>query len=104
MGGGGFYPYPRNVWSPAGGWWCNPKAWKSNTRNVTVLAISIVGGFSYWAHGFQTSRAQMSKEPWTSKQWMGETPIPNLQVQPTSWPRQGLKFEKAGPGQAPTVV
>ncbi|KAI5119994.1 hypothetical protein M0805_004437 [Coniferiporia weirii] len=31
MGGGGQYPYPKEVWSPAGGWWTRPSNWKSNT-------------------------------------------------------------------------
>lgn len=25
------FPYPKWVWSPAGGWWCEPKQWKRNT-------------------------------------------------------------------------
>jgi hypothetical protein len=25
QGGGAHYPYPKQVWSPAGGWWCNPR-------------------------------------------------------------------------------
>ena len=31
QGGVKKYPYPLYVWSPSGGWWCNPKAWKRNT-------------------------------------------------------------------------
>ncbi|KAJ7646837.1 hypothetical protein FB45DRAFT_182836 [Roridomyces roridus] len=31
MGGGGRYPYPKFVWSPAGGWWSQPANWKMNT-------------------------------------------------------------------------
>ncbi|KAJ7761069.1 hypothetical protein B0H16DRAFT_1531754 [Mycena metata] len=31
MGGGGRYPYPKHVWSPAGGWWSQPANWKMNT-------------------------------------------------------------------------
>ncbi|KAI7876074.1 hypothetical protein K492DRAFT_172871 [Lichtheimia hyalospora FSU 10163] len=31
MGGVSRFPYPKEVWSPAGGWWGQPKAWKSNT-------------------------------------------------------------------------
>ncbi|KAJ7121289.1 hypothetical protein C8R43DRAFT_1136545 [Mycena crocata] len=30
-GGGGRYPYPKHVWSPAGGWWSQPANWKMNT-------------------------------------------------------------------------
>ncbi|KZP20339.1 hypothetical protein FIBSPDRAFT_827135 [Athelia psychrophila] len=41
QGGGGRYPYPKNVWSPAGGWWVRPSNWKSNTAIVFggILAI-----------------------------------------------------------------
>ncbi|KAL9709121.1 hypothetical protein Ac2012v2_007474 [Leucoagaricus gongylophorus] len=35
MGGGARYPYPKYVWSPAGGWWVRPSNWASNT----VIAI-----------------------------------------------------------------
>eukprot|EP00462_Mataza_sp_D1_P004572 CAMPEP_0175115686 /NCGR_PEP_ID=MMETSP0086_2-20121207/17744_1 /TAXON_ID=136419 /ORGANISM="Unknown Unknown, Strain D1" /LENGTH=107 /DNA_ID=CAMNT_0016395863 /DNA_START=27 /DNA_END=350 /DNA_ORIENTATION=+ len=41
MGGGGRYPYPKHVWSPAGGWWCHPKQWRQSTGRAFVAA----GGF-----------------------------------------------------------
>ncbi|XP_032230070.1 uncharacterized protein LOC116613693 [Nematostella vectensis] len=31
MGGGKKFAYPKFVWSPSGGWWCNPKNWRRNT-------------------------------------------------------------------------
>ncbi|CAO1624456.1 unnamed protein product [Parajaminaea phylloscopi] len=31
MGAGPRYPYPKYVWSPAGGWWSRPSNWKANT-------------------------------------------------------------------------
>ncbi|KAF8153379.1 hypothetical protein B0H34DRAFT_103415 [Crassisporium funariophilum] len=42
MGGGGRYPYPKYVWSPAGGWWVRPSNWVSNTAvaSVGVLAAT----------------------------------------------------------------
>jgi hypothetical protein len=39
MGGGGKIPYPKHVWSPAGGWYAQPHNWKSNTM-VFGLAIA----------------------------------------------------------------
>ncbi|KAK0473342.1 hypothetical protein IW261DRAFT_1503875, partial [Armillaria novae-zelandiae] len=53
MGGGGRYPYPKYVWSPAGeyltimrdvtvadqsrgGWWVQPSNWKANTAVVAT--------------------------------------------------------------------
>eukprot|EP01027_Heterolobosea_sp_BB2_P020601 GEZU01029399.1.p1 GENE.GEZU01029399.1~~GEZU01029399.1.p1 ORF type:complete len:101 (-),score=19.13 GEZU01029399.1:209-511(-) len=43
MGGGGRFPYPKDVWSPAGGWWSNPRHWKRNTVIATVgmLALAV---------------------------------------------------------------
>lgn len=38
MGGVPRYPYPQNVWTPAGGWWHQSKYWKRNTI-VAVFAI-----------------------------------------------------------------
>ncbi|EDV22155.1 uncharacterized protein TRIADDRAFT_29334, partial [Trichoplax adhaerens] len=40
-GGGKRFPYPQYVWSPAGGWWCNPRNWKRNTALATVAVIGI---------------------------------------------------------------
>ncbi|CAM6106201.1 unnamed protein product [Calypogeia fissa] len=39
-GHGGHYPgYPTQVWTPLGGWWCDPKYWRRNT------AIAMAGIF-----------------------------------------------------------
>jgi len=45
MGGGGRYPYPKEVWTPAGGWWTRPTNWKTNTAIVFagILAITYAG-------------------------------------------------------------
>ncbi|KAK0129047.1 hypothetical protein ONS95_000987 [Cadophora gregata] len=40
MGGGGKIPYPKHVWSPAGGWYSQPSNWKANTA---VFGVFIVG-------------------------------------------------------------
>ncbi|EED21609.1 conserved hypothetical protein [Talaromyces stipitatus ATCC 10500] len=40
MGGGGKIPYPKEVWSPAGGWYAQPGNWKANTA---VMGLAIVG-------------------------------------------------------------
>lgn len=42
QGAGKKFPYPKYVWSPAGGWWCNPRHWKRNT----VYAFVWLGGLS----------------------------------------------------------
>ncbi|KAF8876837.1 hypothetical protein BD779DRAFT_1559300 [Infundibulicybe gibba] len=43
MGGGARYPYPKYVWSPAGGWWTRPSNWKSNT----AIAFGGILAFTY---------------------------------------------------------
>ncbi|ORX68047.1 glycoside hydrolase [Linderina pennispora] len=35
-------PYPKQVWSPAGGWWAQPKSWKRNTVIVGLGAAAVV--------------------------------------------------------------
>ncbi|KAH7371436.1 hypothetical protein BKA66DRAFT_469806 [Pyrenochaeta sp. MPI-SDFR-AT-0127] len=43
MGGGGKVPYPKHVWSPAGGWYAQPANWKANTAVLGVVFGGIVG-------------------------------------------------------------
>jgi hypothetical protein len=43
MGGGGKIPYPKHVWSPAGGWYAQPNNWKGNTAVMGLVLSSIVG-------------------------------------------------------------
>ena len=37
------FPYPKWVWSPAGGWWCEPKMWKRNTAICAGVWAAILG-------------------------------------------------------------
>ncbi|KAL1955568.1 hypothetical protein VTO42DRAFT_8447 [Malbranchea cinnamomea] len=41
MGGGAKIRYPKHVWSPAGGWYCQPANWKSNTAIIGAVALGI---------------------------------------------------------------
>ncbi|KAI0014392.1 hypothetical protein F4779DRAFT_8969 [Xylariaceae sp. FL0662B] len=41
MGGGPKVPYPKHVWSPAGGWYAQPKNWKANTAAFMVVIFGI---------------------------------------------------------------
>ncbi|KAK5660341.1 hypothetical protein OQA88_12882 [Cercophora sp. LCS_1] len=43
MGGGPRVPYPKHVWSPAGGWYTQPSNWKRNTAIASVCMWVIVG-------------------------------------------------------------
>jgi len=42
MGGGGKIPYPKHVWSPAGGWYAQPSNWRANTAVVGLAMTGIV--------------------------------------------------------------
>jgi len=37
------FPYPKWVWTPAGGWWCNPPNWKRNTMIAGVVWVGVLG-------------------------------------------------------------
>ena len=41
MGGGRRYPYPKWVWSPAGGWWPNPTNWKRNAALYVGVTFTL---------------------------------------------------------------
>ncbi|TVY64361.1 hypothetical protein LSUE1_G005705, partial [Lachnellula suecica] len=43
MGGGGKIPYPKHVWSPAGGWYSQPANWKANTAVLGAVMIGLTG-------------------------------------------------------------
>ncbi|CAK7198535.1 hypothetical protein SEUCBS139899_001198 [Sporothrix eucalyptigena] len=42
MGGGPKIPYPKHVWSPAGGWYAQPANWKRNTAIAGLAVFGIV--------------------------------------------------------------
>ncbi|KAI1434999.1 hypothetical protein GGR50DRAFT_658828 [Xylaria sp. CBS 124048] len=57
MGGGRRVPYPKHVWSPAGGWYSQPSNWKANTAaaaavmfGITAMAFSLSAEREYRAH------------------------------------------------------
>ncbi|CAI7673922.1 hypothetical protein N7533_009576 [Penicillium manginii] len=41
MGGGGKIPYPKEVWSPAGGWYAQPGNWRANTAIMGAFVVGI---------------------------------------------------------------
>ncbi|EJD41546.1 hypothetical protein AURDEDRAFT_68632, partial [Auricularia subglabra TFB-10046 SS5] len=70
-GGGARYPYPKDVWSPAGGWWTRPRAWKSNTLILAAGAgVLVYGVWTYSAKHEQRTRAPMRPIP--SRHWAAE--------------------------------
>ena len=49
MGGGRRYPYPKWVWSPAGGWWPSPTKWKRDSAiflGVTAVACYLLYNYA----------------------------------------------------------
>ncbi|KAI6143703.1 hypothetical protein BKA82DRAFT_4182668 [Pisolithus tinctorius] len=66
MGGGARYPYPKQVWSPAGGWWSRPASWKTNTA-ITFAGILAV------AYGVWTVSAEREV-----RQIKPDRPIPSM--------------------------
>ncbi len=47
QGGTKHFEYPKYVWSPAGGWWCNPRHWKRNTAIAFVISGALTGVMWY---------------------------------------------------------
>mmetsp|Transcript_14476 Transcript_14476/g.50372 ORF Transcript_14476/g.50372 Transcript_14476/m.50372 type:complete len:88 (-) Transcript_14476:1954-2217(-) len=41
LGGDRRFHYPKYVWTPAGGWWHRPAAWKANTRVAAVVLLGV---------------------------------------------------------------
>ena len=48
MGGGHRYPYPKWVWSPAGGWWHTPK----NANRSAIIYVGVCCVISYFVVGY----------------------------------------------------
>ncbi|KAL1922749.1 uncharacterized protein VTP21DRAFT_9125 [Calcarisporiella thermophila] len=63
MGGVQRYPYPKDVWSPAGGWWTQPKNWRVNTAITAIGMAVIIAGV--WK--FSADREWRHNEP---KRWI----------------------------------
>ncbi|MCJ1332887.1 hypothetical protein MMC10_009581 [Thelotrema lepadinum] len=75
MGGGGKIPYPKHVWSPAGGWYAQPANWRANTA---IMAV-VIFGFTAAIWNISAEREHRHKMPepgkffpsrWWSKQIM----------------------------------
>ena len=57
--GGANFPYPKWVWSPAGGWWCEPK---NGTRNTMIMA-GVWGAILYVTARFSSSNERRIMAP-----------------------------------------
>ncbi|KAM0709410.1 hypothetical protein Q7P35_003448 [Cladosporium inversicolor] len=59
MGGGPKVPYPKHVWSPAGGWYAQPKNWRANT----AIMLGVVVGITAMAWSVSAEREHRYKMP-----------------------------------------
>ncbi|GAN05075.1 conserved hypothetical protein [Mucor ambiguus] len=62
------YPYPKDVWSPAGGWWSRPKTWKTNTL-VAAFGMAVTLGAVWKVSADKEVRYQQPKRWIPSMMW-----------------------------------
>ena len=63
MGGAKYkYPYPKHVWSPAGGWWCNPRHWRRNTGIAMMTIGTIAAGLFYWCESYTVDNYRLMRD------------------------------------------
>ncbi|KAL2200508.1 hypothetical protein P885DRAFT_74342 [Corynascus similis CBS 632.67] len=80
QGGGGKIPYPKHVWSPAGGWYAQPANWKANT------AI-----FGFVIFGITAMVWKLSAE----KEYRHQMPEPGRFFPSRNWSKQIIEHERA---------
>lgn len=61
MGGGAKIPYPKEVWSPAGGWYSRPANWKANTAVIGAAVLGVVA--VTWSISADRERREKMPEP-----------------------------------------
>ncbi|KJZ78078.1 hypothetical protein HIM_02715 [Hirsutella minnesotensis 3608] len=79
MGGGGKIPYPKHVWSPAGGWYAQPANWRANTVIAGAVIVAI---------GALTWKFSAERERWAHK------PEPSGWYPSRYWSRQLIEWDK----------
>ncbi|CAO1616242.1 unnamed protein product [Jaminaea pallidilutea] len=62
MGAGPRFPYPKHVYSPAGGWWVQPHNWKANT---VVAGLGIAGvSYAIWMYSAEREWRHRAPNRW----------------------------------------
>ncbi|EEU34366.1 hypothetical protein NCS52_01262900 [Fusarium sp. LHS14.1] len=79
MGGGGKVPYPKHVWSPAGGWYAQPSNWRGNTIIAGVVMAGIVA---------VTWKFSAERETWAHR------PEPGQWYASRRWSKQLVQWDK----------
>eukprot|EP00179_Madagascaria_erythrocladioides_P003515 CAMPEP_0198320124 /NCGR_PEP_ID=MMETSP1450-20131203/9118_1 /TAXON_ID=753684 ORGANISM="Madagascaria erythrocladiodes, Strain CCMP3234" /NCGR_SAMPLE_ID=MMETSP1450 /ASSEMBLY_ACC=CAM_ASM_001115 /LENGTH=73 /DNA_ID=CAMNT_0044023561 /DNA_START=113 /DNA_END=334 /DNA_ORIENTATION=+ len=64
MGGGGMYPYPKDVWSPSGGWWPHPRMWKRNTAIGSAMIFALMVPLWTWSNNNEERTPPRRAIPW----------------------------------------
>lgn len=68
MGASEKMPYPKWVWSPAGGWYCHPKQWERNTK-IGFVAIAVITFFTWTYSASKERRLSPPDRPIPSQMW-----------------------------------
>ncbi|EGS21388.1 uncharacterized protein CTHT_0032450 [Thermochaetoides thermophila DSM 1495] len=71
MGGGPKIPYPKHVWSPAGGWYAQPANWKQNTAIFGLVIFGITA--MVWKYSAEHEVRHKMPEPdrfYPSRYWV----------------------------------
>ncbi|EJU01368.1 hypothetical protein DACRYDRAFT_107922 [Dacryopinax primogenitus] len=67
----GQFPYPKHVWSPAGGWWTRPKNWVTNTA-VVIGGCAVISYFAFRYSAEHEHRLAAPHRPVPSQLWAKE--------------------------------
>jgi len=79
MGGGGKVPYPKHVWSPAGGWYGQPHNWKANTAIMGLVLAGLTA--AVWRFGAE-------------REYRYKMPESDRFFPSRYWSRQIIEYEK----------
>jgi hypothetical protein len=73
MGGDRKFLVPKYVYSPAGGWWRNPKNWRRNTAFAFGITFAICAPLAYYSA--QNEYRPLKPARWIpSQMWVRKTP------------------------------
>ncbi|MHB1873217.1 MAG: hypothetical protein ACYCT1_20580, partial [Steroidobacteraceae bacterium] len=74
MGGGPRFPYPKWVWAPTGGWWCeNPPNARRNFVLLFSLNLLLIGGTCYVSSTNERRLRTHPTIPLPSQRWCSWT-------------------------------
>jgi hypothetical protein len=76
MGGDSHFSYPKGVWSPAGGWWADPKHWRRNTA-LAFLGIAAIAVPVFFKSAELEQRPVAPTRPIPSQKWCKNFGKPN---------------------------